>query len=169
MKQTLKFKMTTNSCVVYADTWRFPLCVFNNMCMIKHWLKILNMNVKQLVHVGYREMFQHHEQHAWIRHIKDLLCCHGFGNIWNDQSVIKEKMFLATFEQMLKDEFIQKCFSDIRDSDRCTCRLYKEIKTVFECESYMNSNIKRELRVCFTKLRLNNHNFLVEYARYGLK
>ena len=31
---------------------------------------------KQLVHVAYREMFQHQEQHAWIRHIKDLLCCH---------------------------------------------------------------------------------------------
>ena len=164
MKQTLKVKMTTNSCVVYAETWRFPLCVFINMCMIKHWLKILNMNVKQLVHVAYREMFQHQKQHAWIRHIKDLLCCHGFGNIWNDQSVMNEKVFLATFEQRLKDEFIQKSFSDIRNSDRC--RLYKEIKTVFECESYMNCNIRRDVRVCFTKLRLNSHKFLVERARW---
>ena len=53
--------MTTNSCVVYAETcMRFPLCVFINMCMIKHRLKILNMNVKQLVHVAYREMLQYH-------------------------------------------------------------------------------------------------------------
>ena len=80
MKQTLRVKMTTNSCVVHAETWRFPLCVFIIICMIKHWLKIFNMNVKQLVHVAYREMFQHQEQHAWIRYIKDLLCCHGFGN-----------------------------------------------------------------------------------------
>ena len=58
-------------------------------------------------------MFQHQEQRPWIRHIKDLLCCHGFGDIWNNQSVINEKLFLATFEQRLKDEFIQKCFSDI--------------------------------------------------------
>ena len=57
-----------------------------------------DMNVKQLVHVAYRDMFQHQEQHAWIRHIKDLLCCHGFGNIWNDQSVMNEKVILATFE-----------------------------------------------------------------------
>ena len=28
---------------------------------------------------------------------------------------MNEKVFLATFEQRLKDEFIQKCFSDIRD------------------------------------------------------
>ena len=47
-----------------------------------------------------------------------------------------KKVFLATFEQRLKDEFIQKCFIDIGDSDRC--RLYKEIKIVFGCESYMN-------------------------------
>ena len=162
MKQPLKVKMTTSSCLVYAETGRFPLCVFINMYMIKHWFKILNMNVKQLVHVAYREMFQHQEQQAWIRHIKDLLCYHGFGNIWNDQSVINEKVFLANFDQRLKDEFIQKCFSDIRDSDRC--RLYK--KMVFGCESNMNCNIRRDVRVCFTKLRLSSHTFLVERARW---
>ena len=76
---------------------------------------------------------------------------------------MNEKVFLATFEQRLKDEFIQKCFSDIRNSDRC--RLYKEIKTVFECESYINCNIRRDVRVCFTKLRLSSLKFLVERAR----
>ena len=49
MKQALKVTITTNSCAVYAETERFPLCVFINMCMIKHWLKIFNMSVKQLV------------------------------------------------------------------------------------------------------------------------
>ena len=73
-------------------------------------------------------------------------------------------MFLATFEQRLKYEFIKKCFSDIRDSDRC--RLYKEMKTVFECESYMNCNIRQNVRVCFTKLRLSSHKFLIERARW---
>ena len=76
---------------------------------------------------------------------------------------MNEKMFLATFEQRLKNEFIQKCFSDIRDSGRC--RLYKEIETVCECESYKNCNIRRDVRVCFTKMRLSSHKFLVERAR----
>ena len=40
------------------------------------------------------------------------------------------------------------------------------IKTVFECESYMNCNIRRDVRVCFTKLRLSSHNFLVQRARW---
>ena len=77
---------------------------------------------------------------------------------------MNKKVFLATFEQRLKDEFIQKCFSDIRNSDRC--RLYKEIKTVFECESYMNCNIRRDVRVYFTKLGLSSHKYLVERARW---
>ena len=108
-------------------------------------------------------MLHHPEQHAWIRHFKDLLCCRGFGNIWSDQSVTNEKVFIATFEQRLKGEFIQKCFSDIRDSDRC--RLYKEIKFVFVCESYMNCNIRRDVRVCLTKLRLRSYTFLIELER----
>ena len=96
--------------------------------------------------------------------LKTCYVCHGFGNIRNDQSMMNEKVFLATFEQRLKDEFIQKCFIDIRDSDRC--RLCKGIKTVFERESYMNCNIRRDVRMCFTKLRLSSHNILVERARW---
>ena len=44
--------------------------------------------------------------------------------------------------------------------------IHKEIKTVFECESYMNCNIRRDVRVCFTRLRLSSHKFLVERARW---
>ena len=56
--------------------------------------KILNMDVKQLYMLRtYREMFQHPEQHAWIKHMKDLLCCHGFSFIGNDQSVVNEECF----------------------------------------------------------------------------
>ena len=57
----------------------------------------------------------------------------------------------------MKDECIKKCFSDIRDSDRY--KMYKEIETVFGCESYMNCNIRRDVRVCFAKLRLSSHQY----------
>ena len=84
--------------------------------------------------------------------------------IWKDQAVNNEKAFISLFDCRIKDEFIQKCFSDIRNSDRS--RLNKEIKTVFCCESYMSCEIKQNLRVTYTKLRLSNHNFLVERASW---
>ena len=86
--------------------------------MIKYWFKILNGDTNKLIHFAYMEMFQHPERSAWIKHIKDLLCCHGFEYIWKDQTVNNEKAFISLFECRIKDEFIQKCFSDIRNSDR---------------------------------------------------
>ena len=74
-------------------------------------------------------------------------------------------VFINLFEQRIKDEFIQKCFNAIQNSDRC--RLYKEIKTVFRCESYMSCETKSALRVNYIKLRLSSHKFLVERARWS--
>ena len=65
-------------------------------------------------------MLQHPEKYAWIKHIKDLLCCHDFGYIWNDQAVANAKTFINLFEQRIKDEFIQKCFNDIQISETAT-------------------------------------------------
>ena len=48
MKRTLGVKVTTNSCVVYAETGRFPLHIDINLCMIKYWIKILNSDVKKI-------------------------------------------------------------------------------------------------------------------------
>ena len=66
-----------------------------------------------------------------MTHIKDLLCSHGFGNIWRDQSVVNEKLFLANFAQRLKDTHIQKCISDMNSSNKC--RTYREITAVYKC------------------------------------
>ena len=39
-------------------------------------------------------------------------------------------------------------------------------KSAFGCESYMNCNIRLDVRVCFTKLRLSSHKKVVESARW---
>ena len=72
---------------------------------------------------------------------------------------------LATLATLAKAKrrIYSKMFQRYSDSD--SCRLYKEIKTIFGCKSYVNCNIRRDVRVCFTKLRLSSHNFLVKRAR----
>ena len=52
-------------------------------------------------------MFQHPERSAWIKHIEDLLYCHGFEYIWKDQAVNNEKAFISLFGFIIKDEFTQ--------------------------------------------------------------
>ena len=44
--------------------------------------------------------------------------------------------------------------------------MYREIKTVYKCENYMDYKIRRDLRMYYTKFRLSSHTFLVERARW---
>ena len=134
------------------------------MCIVKFWLKILMSCDAKLISAAYAEIMQNPDKYIWVKYIRDLLCSHGFGNVWRDQSVVNEKLFVANFEQRLKDTFIQKCTSEIERSNRC--RMYREIKTVYQCENYMNCNIRHDLRMYYTKFRLSSHKFLVERARW---
>ena len=77
---------------------------------------------------------------------------------------MNEKLFLANFEQRLKDTFIQNCISDVESSNKCW--MYKEIKTVYKCENYMDCNIRHDLRMYYIKFRLSSHKFKVERARW---
>ena len=72
--------------------------------MIKYRFKILNGDTNKLIHIAYMEMFQHPERSAWIKHIKEILCCHGFEYIWKDQAVNNEKAFISLFECRIKDD-----------------------------------------------------------------
>ena len=75
--------------------------------------------------------------------------------------------FVDNFEQRLKDTFIQKCTNDIESSNKC--RVYRESKTVYKCENYMDCDIRHDLRMYYStiqKHRLSSHKFLVERARW---
>ena len=102
------------------------------------------------------------EKYAWITHIKDLLCSHGFGKMWRDQ--LNENLFLANFEQRLKDTHIQKCIGEMNSSNKC--RTYREIKAVYKCEIYMDCNIRHDFGMFYTKFRLSSLKFLIERARW---
>ena len=80
-----------------------------------------------------------------------------------DQSVVNGKLFLTNFEQRLKDTQIQKCIGVMNSSNKC--RTYREIKVVYKCETYMDCNIRHDLRMFYTKFRLTSQKFLIERAR----
>ena len=46
------------------------------------------------------------------------------------------------------------------------CRTYREIKAVYKCETYMDYNIRHNLRMFYTKFVLSSHRFLIERARW---
>ena len=81
MKRTFRVKCSTNTCLLNMETGRFLLSIFVNMCIVKFWLEILKSCDTKLTSAAHAEMMRNPEKYAWMTHIKDLLCFHGFGNI----------------------------------------------------------------------------------------
>ena len=67
------------------------------MCIVKFWLKILKSDHVKLISAAYAQTMQDPDKYAWVKNTRDLLCSHSFGNVWRDQSVMNEKIFLANF------------------------------------------------------------------------
>ena len=95
LKRTLRVKSSTNTCLLYMETGRFPLFVFINMCIVKFWLKILKRCDAKCLCVAYAQMMQDPDKYAWVKYTRDLLCSQGFRNVWRDQSVMNEKLFFC--------------------------------------------------------------------------
>ena len=100
----------------------------------------------------------------WLSHVKNILCINGFGHVWINQGVDNQRQFLNAFEIRCRDIYSQQCLGEIRDSSRC--RMYEEIKLSFSASYYVKFNIHKNLRICFTKLRLSSHKLLVERGRW---
>ena len=164
MKHILDVKSSTNSVMVYAETGRYPLAIYINMCMIKFWFKILNSHIHKLIHIVYQHLLHQPCMGEWLSHVKNILCINGFGHVWINQGVDNQKQFLNAFEIRCRDIYSQQCLSEIRDSSRC--RMYEEIKPSFSASYYVKFNIHKNLRICFTKLRLSSHKLLVERGRW---
>ena len=81
---------------------------------------------------------------------------HRCGNP-TENVLITLAVFMRSFEQRIKDNFQQKCFSEINISKRCI--LYKAIDCRFEMAKYIlcmhiNSNGKALCWLCLSSHRL---------------
>ena len=102
---------------------------------------------------------------TWVSQVKKLLESSGFGYIWRNQFVHNENQFLNEFKERIKDMYLQDWSSQVQLTSEN--RLYKNIKTNFKLEPYLNLN-NRALRVSLSKIRLSSHIFNIERGRWGV-
>ncbi len=165
IKQALHVKSTTNTCMLYAETGRYPLSIDINIRMVKYWIKLMNSDQRSLMHIVYQELVKNPGESTWANHIQQLLRSSGFGYAWGNQHIDNERVFLNMFAQRSRDMYIQGCMSELAASNRC--RTYRAIKLEFGAEPYMSCNISSTLRTAYTKLRLSSHTLMVERGRWS--
>ena len=49
LKRTLNVKMSTNSCMIYAETGRYPLAIYIKVSMITQWINIVHSSDDKLI------------------------------------------------------------------------------------------------------------------------
>ena len=133
IKQSLGVKSSTNTCMIFAETGRYPLSVAIKKSIIKYWLKVIQSEDKKLINIIYIKMKQ--SKCSWVSYVKEILHNTGFAEIWENQEVVNEARFVQLFEQRSMDMYMQSCHEDIQLSSRR--RLYKELKDNHEMEPYL--------------------------------
>ena len=170
LKSCLGVKTSTPSCFVYGELGVFPLIIERKVRVVKYWLKIIKdiNNDENYMQIVYKELLRINREApgnmTWVSQVKKLLESCGFGYIWRNQFVHNENQFLNEFKERIKDMYLQDWSSQVQLTSEN--RLYKNIKTNFKLEPYLNLN-NRALRVSLSKIRLSSHIFNIERGRWG--
>ena len=155
--------------MVYGETGRFPLYVTVYTRMICYWNKLLLSPENKIVCILYKYLYEkvckESYQNAWLSCIRNIFNSCGYSNIWNDQMhfFINNKCLKTSVEQRLKDQYIQKWQSDIRESSKG--QIYNIFKTEFGPEKYLNL-LPKKFRTIFIKFRTANHHLPIETGRW---
>ena len=116
-KIVLNVGKTTWNFAAIAECERYPMYVDYHFRAVKYWCKLIMSERERYISKCYLLMVKHDAsgRHNWASDMRILLCSHGFGHIWYEQSVGDLKQFLYIFKQRLKDISRQEWFSRAND------------------------------------------------------
>ena len=126
----------------------------------KYWLKLTCTSGHRYIAIVFGE-----SPSEWSLFVKRLLYENGFGNVWETNAAhISHPMFFRQFEQLLRDTFMQSCFSDMETSNKCF--LYRSLRREFSMANYLYKIHIPANRRAMTRLRLSSHKLMIEWGRW---
>ena len=160
-KVLLSVPRSSVNAAVLGELGVFPLYIDTQTRLIKYWLRLHNMSNDRIVKKAYDTAVA--QEHEWITHVQDILCRHGFQNIWLNPNV-DSKYFGNMFKERLKDTYLSNWRQKIRNFSKLAT--YSKIKTTFALENYLLSIQNRSFTNSITKLRIGAHCLEIEKGRH---
>ena len=102
--------------------------------------------------------FNRKQNWAWL--VKQLLENLGFANVWINQDVGSEELFLAQVKTRLRDIFIQNWRTRLTNSSRAD--LYIHVTNMFEYKMYLNVITVEKFRMSLSGLRCSSLRLHIE-------
>ena len=75
----------------------------------------------------------------WASNVRLLLYKHGFGYVWEADTISDASRFINLFRQRLADCFTQQWHSEVGESPKALH--YKHFKLILEVEPYLNIDL----------------------------
>jgi hypothetical protein len=100
----------------------------------------------------------------WVSSLRQCLQIHGFGNVWANQSINSEQLFLKHFVQRLKDMFLQDWHEAVNSNRKLSW--YILFKKEFTYEYYLDMLDIKKFRFAFVNFRVGSHELEIETGRH---
>ena len=164
-KKQLGVGSTTPTVAVLGECAVFPIYIQCCVNVIKFWLKILSIRDGSLLRSCYDMLVTYAEagRKNWASSVRDMLYMYGFGYIWEQQNVDDVRSFISSFEDRLRDSYIQNWHSLKEETSKLY--LYNLYKHEFEMEPYLSLNIPSRLRKYLARFRSSCVNLEIEIGR----
>ena len=138
-----------------------PLNLFAQKNCIKNWTRIKKGLANAPLTASTQE--SQNENHPWSELIRTELFSIGLGGLFSQVKTTKTNVCNAYFRRKL-DTFYQNAFSQINDQSS-KLRTYGKFKKESGFETYLDQ-IPIKDRTAFTRLRLSNHQLMIEKMRH---
>ena len=149
---------------ILLELGRVPLSLYAIKLAIKNWVRIRNNRANCLLIESYKESLI--ENLPWSLNIRKVLEENGmlnhFLNVQDDGKpcFVNKRIF-----QTLCDQFHQNAF-EIIGKECSKLRTYAIFKKNIGYENYLSNVTNTKIRTQITKLRLSNHNLMIETGRH---
>ena len=162
-KSLLGVQKCTTNIGVLLELGRLPLQLNAIKNSVKNWERIRKKNANKLVLASFKDAVD--ENCLWLSNIKQTLEHNGMLNLFLNQYENKPLFIHKKLFQTLSDQFHQSAFASIKD-EKSKLRTYSIFKTKIGLEEYLTRIKDCQVRTEVTKLRLSNHNLLIETGRH---
>ena len=140
--------------MVDGETGRYPLFMSTYVKCIKFWMRVLKMSPHRLPYKSYKMLLylQARNRRKWASSVCFVLYRYGFDEVWENQGVGDEKLFLKEFKDWLLTLYKQKMVTSLRTNDHFS--FYSTFKSNLSLSPYLNDLKHVTARNVFIRIRL---------------
>lgn len=162
LKYLLGVRKQTPNMAIYGELGIFPLSIVAKERALKYWLKIKN-SVNMPIFNAYIDQCNNVNISCWASRIHSILDHLGYSHIRLNFDTSMN--YFPLLKRTLRDQFIQEWNTSLNNISKLD--FYRQFKTTFSYETYLDKITNDMHRKQFTCLRLCSHNLEVELGRYS--